>query len=71
MGENLYKIGRISRVQYLKIETEIRKYLDEKLNSAYKITMYYTSKPDFGDLDIIINIDILKSDWSFQLTVNS
>ncbi|MDJ0647162.1 MAG: hypothetical protein QNJ60_00510 [Xenococcaceae cyanobacterium MO_188.B19] len=56
MGGNLYKIDRISKAEYLKIETEIRKYLDEKLNHAYKIPRFYSNKPDFGNLDIIINI---------------
>lgn len=64
MGGNLYKLGRISKVEYLKIETEIRKYLDEKLDNAYKIPRFYGNKLDFGDLDIIVNIDLLENDWS-------
>ena len=63
MGGNLFKLGRISQEKYLKIETEIREYLDQKLGDAYQIPRYYASKPDFGDLDIIINLDALEYNW--------
>ena len=63
MGGNLFKLGRISQDKYLKIETEIAKYLDKKFNNAYLIPRYYSNKPDFGDLDIIINVDCLERNW--------
>lgn len=63
MGGNLFKLGRISQEKYLKIETEIREYLAQKLGNAYQIPRYYAHKPDFGDLDIIINLDALEGNW--------
>lgn len=63
MGGNLFKLGRIPREKYLKIETEIRQYLDKKLGDAYRIPRYYANKLDFGDLDIIVNSEASKDDW--------
>ena len=63
MGGNLFKLGRIPKEKYLKIETEIKEYLERKLRYAYLIPRYYASKPDFGDLDIVINSDALEDNW--------
>jgi hypothetical protein len=55
MGGKLFNLGRISKDQYLEIEAEIGQYLDRKIGSAaYRIPRYYSTKPDFGDLDVII-----------------
>ncbi len=58
MGGKLFNLGRIDREQYLAIEAEVRQYLDRKIGSAaYRIPHFYTTKPDFGDLDVIIQSD--------------
>lgn len=63
MGGNLFKLGRITKEKYIKIETEIRQYLDNKLANAYRIPRYYANKADFGDLDIIVNREALENNW--------
>ena len=63
MGGNLFKLGRIPKEKYIKIEREIRQYLNLKLDNAYRIPRYYANKLDFGDLDIIINSDRLADNW--------
>ncbi len=63
MGGNLFKLGRIPREKYLKIEAEIRQYLDKKIGNFYQIPRYYANKPDFGDLDIVINSEAVKHNW--------
>lgn len=57
MGGNLLTKGkRTPREKYLKIEKEIRKYLDIEIGSEnYRIPRYYKTKETFGDMDIIIN----------------
>lgn len=55
MGGNLFKLGRLPRTEYLKIESEVRQYLDKKIGDFYRIPRYYGDKPDFGDLDIIVS----------------
>jgi hypothetical protein len=58
MGGKLFNLGRISRDQYLEIEVSMREYLDRKIGAAtYHIPRYYATKPDFGDMDIIIQSD--------------
>jgi hypothetical protein len=57
MGGKLFNLGRISRDRYLKIEMAMREYLDCKVGTdAYRIPRYYSTKPDFGDMDIIIRL---------------
>jgi hypothetical protein len=55
MGGNLFKLGRLPRNDYFKIEREVSQYLDKKLGDFYRIPRYYGDKPDFGDLDIIVS----------------
>ncbi len=58
MGGKLFNLGRISRDRYLEIEGAMREYLDRKVGAAaYRIPRYYSTKPDFGDMDIIIRLD--------------
>jgi hypothetical protein len=58
MGGKLFNLGRISRDRYLEIEVLMREYLDRKIGAAaYRIPRYYSTKPDFGDMDIIIRLD--------------
>ena len=65
MGGNLYKLGRLPKEEYLKIENKIRNYLDEKIGSEnYGIPRYYGNKPDFGDLDIIISTAVTLPSWN-------
>jgi hypothetical protein len=57
MGGKLFNRGRIDRAQYLAIELDLRTYLDRKIGADnYRIPRYYVSKPDFGDLDVIIRL---------------
>lgn len=42
------------RAEYLRLETEMRYYLDKKLSGEYRIPRAYGNKSDFGDMDIII-----------------
>lgn len=63
MGGNLFKLGRISQHEYLAIEQEIRYYLDRKLGNFYRIPRYYNSKPDFGDMDVVVSLSASANDW--------
>jgi hypothetical protein len=57
MGGKLFNLGRISRDRYLEIEVAMREYLDRQVGTAaYRIPRYYSTKPDFGDMDIIIRL---------------
>lgn len=55
MGGNLFKLGRLERSKYLKLEQELRIYLEAKFGEHYRIPKYYHQKPDFGDMDILIS----------------
>ncbi|MFO7564475.1 MAG: hypothetical protein R6X02_17645 [Enhygromyxa sp.] len=56
MGGNLFKLGRRPRGQYLLIEDAVRDVLHYLLGGdGYRIPRYYASKPDFGDLDVIVS----------------
>ena len=63
MGGNLYKLGRLPKADYLKVEQKIRLYLDEKVAGNYRIPRYYGNKEDFGDVDIILLSDALPKEW--------
>ncbi len=55
MGGKLFNLGRISRDRYLELEVAMREYLDRKIGTVnYRIPRYYAAKPDFGDMDIVI-----------------
>jgi hypothetical protein len=55
MGGNLFKLGRRPRAEYLVIETAVREFLDSLLGDGYRVPRYYASKPDFGDLDVVVS----------------
>lgn len=54
MGGKLFQLPRMPRDQYLKIEADVRQYLDHKILGRYRIPRYYGDKPDFGDMDVIV-----------------
>ena len=63
MGGNLFKLGRLPKADYIKLEQELCKYLDEKFATHYRIPRYYADKPDFGDMDIVLSTNAIKGDW--------
>ncbi len=54
MGGKTFNTQRKPSEQYKVIESEFDHYLNKKVGSGYRIPRYYASKPDFGDIDIII-----------------
>jgi hypothetical protein len=54
MGGKLFQLPRMPRAQYLEIEADVRRYLDDKMPGRYRIPRYYGDKPDFGDMDVIL-----------------
>lgn len=54
MGGKLFNLPRMPRAEYLKLEAEVRAYLDTKIPDEYRIPRYYGNKPDFGDMDVIL-----------------
>jgi hypothetical protein len=63
MGGNLYNLGRLPRAEYLALESRLRTYLDGKLGEHYRIPRYYGSKPDFGDVDIVVSEAAIATTW--------
>ena len=55
MGGNLFKLGRRPKREYLEIEAEVCAVLDPLLGAGYRIPRYYATKPDFGDLDVVVS----------------
>ena len=55
MGGNLFQLGRKPRAEYLEIEADVRRCLDGLVGDGYRIPRYYASKPDFGDLDVVLS----------------
>ena len=64
MGGNLFGLGRLPRAQYLALEERLRTYLDVKLGQHYRIPRYYGSKPDFGDVDIVVSEAAITTTWA-------
>ena len=63
MGGSLYGLGRLPRAEYLTLEGRLRAYLDEKLGDHYRIPRYYCSKPDFGDVDVVVSEAAIITTW--------
>ncbi|MDJ1480149.1 hypothetical protein QNI16_06615 [Cytophagaceae bacterium YF14B1] len=63
MGGNLFKLGRLPKSDYQKVETTLKPFLDKTFGSLYRIPRYYASKPDFGDLDIIVSSNAFEGNW--------
>lgn len=63
MGGNLFKLGRLPRADYKKIENQLKTYLDQKFGEHYRIPRYYANKADFGDMDIVVSSAAMKSNW--------
>ncbi|MEL6345563.1 MAG: hypothetical protein AAFV53_20810 [Myxococcota bacterium] len=63
MGGNLFQLGRLPRAEYLVLEAELRAYLDQRFGELYRIPRYYNTKPDFGDVDIILSDAAIETDW--------
>lgn len=74
MGGNLFQLGRKPRNEYLEIEAEVRRCLDALVGDGYRIPRYYASKPDFGDLDVVLSraaIDTLGGFEAFRSAITS
>ena len=63
MGGNLFRLGRLPSAEYLALEGRLRTYLDAKLGDHYRIPRYYGSKPDFGDVDIVVSEAAVLTTW--------
>ncbi len=63
MGGNLFKLGRLPKADYLKVEATLKPVLDATFGDLYRIPRYYASKPDFGDMDIIVSSDAIGNYW--------
>ncbi len=60
MGGNLFNLPRLPRADYLERENELRVYLEQKLGAGFRIPRFYASKPDFGDMDVLV---AARDDW--------
>lgn len=65
MGGNFWKLGRMPRAEYLDNERAIRGYLEARIPGEYRIPRYFEDKPDFGDMDVIVSVSVLKRDPEF------
>lgn len=63
MGGKLFNLGRLPHQDYLELEAEVRNYLDRKFPGLYRIPRYYGDKSDFGDMDILLSRDAIKTNW--------
>lgn len=63
MGGNLFHLGRISPTRYKEIEASLLPYLTAKFENLYRIPRFYSQKPDFGDIDILISSEAIKGNW--------
>lgn len=64
MGGNLYKTGRITKERYLEILSSLLPILDRHFGKHYRIPVAYRSKPDYGDVDIIVDATFVRNkEW--------
>jgi hypothetical protein len=64
MGGNLFKLGRLPRTEYQALEAGLRQILDPWFGQHYRIPRYYRSKPDFGDVDILLSAAAAPQGWA-------
>lgn len=75
MGGSLFELGRCPREDYLEIENELKEYFEKKFPPCdsqvrFRIPRYYDSKPDFGDVDILVASSALKDKNIFSEIAN-
>lgn len=76
MGGNLFKVGRVDKDRYFEILDSLRPVLDRHFGDRYRIPVAYRNKPDYGDVDIIVdaatvlNNPTWKEDISHALNVS-
>lgn len=65
MGGNLFKMGRISSLEYFNILSQLIPILDNHFGDRYRIPIAYRSKKDYGDVDIIVDAAVVMNqpDW--------
>jgi len=66
MGGKLFELGRVEKEKYIEIEKELIEYMNNKFPSdkvTFRIPRYYQSKPDFGDVDILLSHSAIEN-WN-------
>ena len=63
MGGLLWNLGRVDAQRYERIKNTIQPYLERKFGSLYRIPRSYGSKPDFGDLDVLVSSQAIPLTW--------
>lgn len=71
MGGNLFKVGRVTKERYDEIVASLKPILDKHFGEHYRIPVVYSSKPDYGDVDIILDATFLRDkNWIEPLFVD-
>jgi hypothetical protein len=71
MGGNLFKVGRVTKERYDEIVASLKPILDKHFGNHYRIPVAYASKPDYGDVDIILDAGFLRDkNWIEPLFVD-
>lgn len=65
MGGNLFKVGRVNKDRYFEILESLRPVLNRNFGDRYRIPIAYKNKPDYGDVDIIVDAAVVlnKPNW--------
>lgn len=69
MGGNLFKVGRVDKDRYFEIVDSLRPVLFKRFGSNYRIPVAYRNKPNYGDVDIILDAGVIQNqpDWFDEL----
>lgn len=69
MGGNLFKVGRVDKDRYFEIVNSLRPILFKHFGLNYRIPDAYKNKPDYGDVDIILDAGVIqnKPNWFDEL----
>lgn len=69
MGGNLFKVGRISKDEYVEICYSLQPVFDKHFGYKYRIPVAYRNKKDYGDVDIILDAAVIinKPNWKEEL----